>query len=63
MPNPSLEELIRRARGIAMSPEEREAQRVSFAYGNSKIENDQITRDSVKEQAKLLAASSNGKKN
>jgi len=44
-----------------MTPEEREKQRQSFAYGNSNIENERITRDSISEASKKLA-SANGKK-
>ncbi|CAA7611930.1 conserved hypothetical protein [Candidatus Terasakiella magnetica] len=49
-----LQLLINAAREVAMSPEEREEQRRSFAYGNSKIENDRITRHTIDEQAELL---------
>ncbi len=37
-----------------MSPEELQAQRRSFAYGNTKIENDLITREMVDAQDELL---------
>ncbi len=37
-----------------MTPEEKEAQRISFAYGNTKIENDDITREMVVEQSEKL---------
>jgi hypothetical protein len=43
--------LIERARGLKMSPEHREEQRRSFAYGNTKIENDLITREMVNQLA------------
>ncbi len=49
-----LQVLINAARQVAMSPEDREEQRRSFAYGNSKIENDRITRRTIDEQAELL---------
>ena len=52
--------LIERARAIKMTPEEREQQRRSFAYGNTKIENDLITRDMVDEQAEALKRRANG---
>ena len=42
-----LEELIEAARSYPVSEAEREAQRVSFAYGNAKIENDDITWEMV----------------
>ena len=56
-----LDTLIERAKGVTMTPEEREKQRQSFAYGNSNIENERITRDSIREESKKLAAA-NGKK-
>ncbi len=43
--------LIEQARAIKMTREQQEAQRRSFAYGNTKIENDLITRDMVNEEA------------
>ena len=49
-----LQVLINAARKVAMSPEDQEEQRRSFAYGNSKIENDRITRRTIDEQAELL---------
>lgn len=42
-----IEEMIERARKLMVTPEQREAQRRSFAYGNSKIENERITREMV----------------
>jgi hypothetical protein len=55
-----LKELLDRTRNTQMSPKERELQRRSFAYGNTKFENDLITRDIVDRAAKNLAAR-NGK--
>ena len=52
-----LEKLIEIARDVEMSASEREAQRQSFAYGNTKIENDKITRKMISEQASRLAQS------
>ena len=43
----TLDELIERSRGISMSPEQLRAQRRSFAYGNTAIENPDVTRDIV----------------
>ena len=54
--NPELTKLLEMARGVKMTPEQQEAQRRSFAYGNSKIENDRITRQSVEREADALAA-------
>ena len=46
--------LIERARAIRMSAPEQEEQRRSFAYGNTKIENDSITREMVDREAEAL---------
>ncbi len=50
-----LERLIKKAKSIQMTTEEKEIQRQSFAYGNAKIENDDITKEFVAEAAKQLA--------
>jgi len=52
--------LIERARAVKMTGEQREAQRRSFAYGNTKIENDLITRDMVNEEAEAQKRRANG---
>lgn len=44
-----LVELIKRARKIEMTSDQVTAQRQSFAYGNTHIENDRITREMVAE--------------
>lgn len=49
-----LEELLKRARRTRMSPDEQEAQRRSFAYGNAHIENERVTRTMVDEAADRL---------
>ena len=49
-----LQMLIESARFHTISPEERQAQRRSFAYGNTKIENDLVTREMVDAQDELL---------
>jgi hypothetical protein len=46
--------LIERARAVKMSSNDEEGQRRSFAYGNTKIENDRITREIVDEAAESL---------
>ena len=51
----ALAELIEAARRIRQSPEQREEQRRSFAYGNTAFENSRITREMVAEQAERLA--------
>ncbi len=38
-----------------MTPEEQEEQRRSFAYGNTKIENEDITRETIDREADALA--------
>lgn len=50
----ALNKLLEQARRVKMSPKEREEQRQSFAYGNTKIENDRITRETVRRQAEVL---------
>jgi len=49
--------LIEKARSVRMSARDSEEQRRSFAYGNTKIENDRITRKMVDEQAEALRRS------
>ena len=49
-----LADLIEAAKRVIMSDAEKEEQRRSFAYGNTKIENDLITRQTVDEQAEAL---------
>ena len=49
--------LIDKARSVKMSPEAQEEQRRSFAYGNTKIENDLITRERVNQVAEELKRS------
>jgi hypothetical protein len=49
--------LIRMARSVRMSQIDAEEQRRSFAYGNTKIENDRITREMVAERAEALKKS------
>lgn len=51
-----LEALLERARNVRMTLEEQEEQRRSFAYGNTKIENDRITREIIDREAESLAA-------
>ena len=51
-----LQKLIDAARLREFSVSEREEQRRSFAYGNTKIENPRITRETIDRQAELLTA-------
>jgi hypothetical protein len=49
-----LQALVRMAKRAKMSPQEREAQRQSFAYGNANIENKHVTRKTVAKEAARL---------
>ena len=49
-----LEELLARAQKHTMTPEELEAQRRSFAFGNANIDNPNVTREMVDEAAERL---------
>ena len=51
-----LDKLIQAARLREFTAEEREEQRRSFAYGNTKIENPRITRETVDKAAEALIA-------
>ncbi len=46
--------LLERARSARMTRDEKEEQRRSFAYGNSKIENDRITRETIDREAESI---------
>lgn len=52
----SLDELLKRAKDIKMSPKQKEDQRRSFAFGNSNIENARISRKSLNAVADAQAA-------
>lgn len=54
-----LKMLIEMARTVQMTPEEKEAQRISFAYGNAKIADDSITRDDVVRASQRLRERAN----
>lgn len=49
-----LQYLIEKSKGVKMTPSEVEQQRRSFAYGNTNIENERVTRSVVDEQAEKL---------
>ena len=51
-----LEELVESARKVVPTAQEKEEQRRSFAYGNTKIENSRITRETVDKEADRLRA-------
>ena len=50
-----LSELLAAAKKADLTSDDKEAQRRSFAYGNTKIENDRITRDLVDQEAERLS--------
>jgi hypothetical protein len=54
-----LKRLLEASRRHPMSADEKEAQRRSFAYGNTAFENPLITREMVDDEAKKLAAEVN----
>lgn len=50
----ALKKLIDATRTLDQSVGEKEQQRRSFAYGNTKFENDRITREMIDRQAEIL---------
>ena len=50
----NLDELVAATKSVQPTPQEREEQRRSFAYGNTKIENSRITRKTVDDEAEAL---------
>ena len=50
----TLEDLVEAGRKVEMTEQDREAQRRSFVYGNTKIENDLITKEMVDEAARQV---------
>jgi len=55
-----IEKLLEAAKRYKPTPEHREEQRRSFAYGNTAFENPLITRDMVDAQAERLKAERDG---
>lgn len=51
----ALRRLIEATKRIDQSRSEQEQQRRSFAYGNTKFENDRITREMIDRQAEILS--------
>jgi len=49
-----LETLLKIAKTVKMNSDEYEQQRRSFAYGNTRIENERITREIIDKAARLL---------
>jgi hypothetical protein len=54
-----IEKLLEVAKRFNPTPEHREEQRRSFAYGNTAFENELITREMIDDQAEKLAAREN----
>ncbi len=54
MSSQELDRLIEMARRVEMSDSDKEQQKISFAYGNTRIENHSITWDTVKRAAEDL---------
>lgn len=50
----NLDELLNAARSAKPTPEQWEAQRRSFVYGNTHLENQNITREMVDRAAEIL---------
>lgn len=50
-----LEKLVEKSREITMTPEQEAEQRRSFAYGNTHIENERITRELIEDIDRKLA--------
>jgi hypothetical protein len=57
-----LKKLIEIAKRVTTTPEHREEQRRSFAYGNTAYENGRITRKMIDEQAEKLARAENDRR-
>jgi hypothetical protein len=55
MAEDKLEELLKLAKMVEMTSQEQEAQRRSFAYGNTKIENRDITQEAIESAASVVA--------
>jgi hypothetical protein len=49
-----LQQLLDAAKNLEFTPEQKEEQRRSFAFGNAKIENPRVTREMVNEEAEAL---------
>lgn len=56
----ALKDLIEATKAIKVTPEHKEEQRRSFAFGNTAFENSRITREMVDRQADILSQEKNG---
>lgn len=50
-----LQTLIQKARGVTMTNSQRETQRRSFAFGNTHIENERVTREHIADAAERIS--------
>ncbi len=56
MSNDKLNQLLEIAKRVQMTSQQQERQRRSFAYGNTKIENKDITPEAIETAASALAS-------
>ncbi|MGB0034812.1 MAG: hypothetical protein WBP79_04985 [Candidatus Acidiferrales bacterium] len=49
-----LQQLLDATKNLEITPEQKEEQRRSFAFGNANIENARVTRETVNEEAEAL---------
>jgi hypothetical protein len=49
-----LQQLMDAAKNVKSTPEQKEEQRRSFAFGNTNIENPRVTRETIDEEAEAL---------
>lgn len=56
MSNDTLNQLLEIAKRVQMTSQQQERQRRSFAYGNTKIENKDITPEAIETAASALAS-------
>lgn len=54
MSDRNLSRLVELAKGVHMNDEQRNEQRNSFVYGNTKIENSKVTRELVDEISRTM---------
>lgn len=57
-----LKKLVEKARNSQMTAADREAQRVSFVYGNTRFENEHMTRETVIRASQKLKEDADGSK-
>ena len=49
----SISKLVEMAKGVRPTPAQQEEQRRSFAYGNTRFENNNVTREMIERYAEL----------